>query len=84
MPSANPFAILFGKSPIKPMQEHMAVVADAAMLKGLAVGDRVTFDARDDGGDPLFIDLYHPTARGHDVAARTIAEALRDAGWLER
>ena len=25
-------------------------VADAAMLKGLAVGDRVTFDARDDGG----------------------------------
>lgn len=32
MPSANPFAILFGKSPIKPMQEHMAVVADAAML----------------------------------------------------
>ena len=40
--------------------------------------------ARDDGGDPLFIDLYHPTARGHDVAARTIAEALRDAGWLER
>ena len=25
-------------------------VADAAMLKGLAVGDRVTFDAQDDGG----------------------------------
>ena len=32
MPSANPFAILFGKSPIKPMQEHMAVVNDAANL----------------------------------------------------
>ncbi|UTA48130.1 TIGR00153 family protein [Simiduia sp. 21SJ11W-1] len=32
MPSANPFAILFGKSPIKPMQEHMAVVSDAASL----------------------------------------------------
>lgn len=32
MPSANPFAILFGKSPIKPMQEHMAVVAEAAGL----------------------------------------------------
>lgn len=32
MPSANPFAILFGKSPIKPMQEHMAVVTDAASL----------------------------------------------------
>ena len=32
MPSANPFAILFGKSPIKPMQEHMAVVTDAAVL----------------------------------------------------
>lgn len=25
-------------------------VADPAMLKGLAVSDRVTFDARDDGG----------------------------------
>ncbi|MBB3170007.1 TIGR00153 family protein [Simiduia aestuariiviva] len=32
MPSANPFAILFGKSPIKPMQEHMAVVTEAAGL----------------------------------------------------
>lgn len=30
MPSANPFAILFGKSPIKPMQEHMAVVRECA------------------------------------------------------
>ena len=39
--------------------------------------------ASDRGDDALFIDLYHPSARGHAVAASAIAEALREAGWLE-
>ena len=30
MPIANPFSNLFGRSPIKPMQEHMAVAVKAA------------------------------------------------------
>lgn len=30
MPIANPFSNLFGRSPIKPMQEHMAVAVQAA------------------------------------------------------
>ena len=39
-------------------------VADAAMLKGLAVGDRVTFDARDDGGQ-----LHNHRHREEQVSA---------------
>jgi lysophospholipase L1-like esterase len=35
-------------------------------------------------GEPLFADLWHPTARGHDVAAREIAARLAELGLLDR
>ncbi|MDH3524047.1 MAG: TIGR00153 family protein [Acidobacteriota bacterium] len=44
MRSTNPIAALFGKSPIRPMQKHMAVVAECAarlgpLVAALQVGD---------------------------------------------
>lgn len=31
---------------------------------------------------PLFVDLWHPNARGHSVAAEALAQALARLGWL--
>jgi lysophospholipase L1-like esterase len=35
-----------------------------------------------EGGAPLFLDLWHPTARGHEIAAREILRALACAQLL--
>jgi lysophospholipase L1-like esterase len=36
------------------------------------------------GVTPLFMDLWHPTAAGHRVAAEAVAEDLARRGWLPR
>lgn len=36
------------------------------------------------GGEPLFLDLWHPTARGHAVAAQALAQALLEQDLVPR
>ncbi|MBT8428962.1 MAG: TIGR00153 family protein [Gammaproteobacteria bacterium] len=53
MKSTNPMAALFGKSPFKPIQEHMRVVVDCVsevppLFQALVDGDQAKVDAQKD------------------------------------
>ncbi len=37
--------------------------------------------ANAEGGAPLFVDVMHPSERGHGVFATAVADALQAAGW---
>ncbi len=37
--------------------------------------------ANAEGGEPLFVDVMHPSERGHGVFATAVADALQAAGW---
>ena len=51
MKSTNPMAALFGKSPFKPIQEHMRIVTDCvgevpALFQALVDGDQAKLEAQ--------------------------------------
>ena len=53
MKSTNPMAALFGKSPFKPIQQHMRVVVDCAsevppLFEALVAGDQAKVEAQKD------------------------------------
>jgi len=55
---------------------HKAV-CDMAHGKGFATLDLVSLFEKESKENKMFLDIWHPTAHGHKVAGRAIAEAVR-------
>ncbi|GDX83592.1 hypothetical protein LBMAG42_54030 [Deltaproteobacteria bacterium] len=85
------FVLLANREDLSPVSADPAWAPYRDVMRGAAtrcqsplVDVPAAYRASGKSADALFLDLMHPTARGHSVLAEAVAATLEGAGWPEQ